>query len=209
MFKKGVAQKSPAVRAMEKRLQKEIVKQGTANETAVKPVPTTTTEAAPATVPITEDIEINPVEVSESVVVGIPRVISSTVVTGDSPSITIKQKQKGDAYSTQQTTEMLVMVASLGNVTDDILQDNVVKASELFKVVSILPQIPEAVKDAKLIPKELADLSEEEAAQLKKDIARVLNLRHEKTQNIAQLSLDVVLAFSRLVTEIKDAKAVK
>jgi hypothetical protein len=179
---------SKTVTKLAEKLEEELTSQGTAAETVINADTEKKTEPA-------------------DVVVGSPRVVSTTVVTGETASITVRNRSKGEKYSIKETTEMLLMTASIGNVADDIAEDGVIKANELFQVVTVLPQIPEAIKGANLIPKELSDLSKEEAEQLRKEIANALNLRHEKTQKIAQASLDVVLAFSRLVTEIKAAKS--
>lgn len=103
-----------------------------------------------------------------------------------------------------QTKEMVSFGIGFAAAVDKALEDGF-SWPDLFSLVPSLTEFPKALDGADEILDELYDMDNEEKAELVKVIEE-LELRSEKSEELCEQSLIVVVEIAKLVLMIREAK---
>ena len=107
------------------------------------------------------------------------------------------------AYGIKETKEVLDLVLTCVNVGVNVAADGKVGVEDGAQLMQLLPVVGPAFGDIAIVPKELAELSGEEAAELVAHIGGKLALNNEQVVNIINKSLKTLHAAYELYMAIK------
>jgi hypothetical protein len=108
-------------------------------------------------------------------------------------------------YSIKETKELLLFVAKFGNALDKALLDGKINLMDAGVIFEPLLAAKDAFNEVAAVPKELADLTEDEAIELNEAVAEELDLDSESTEILTEKGLALVLALINFYKELKNA----
>jgi hypothetical protein len=106
----------------------------------------------------------------------------------------------------QETKDLLRFVIDIAEAVDKSLEDNDFSVFDAANFVTAMLDAGSAFNNMSLIPKELADLTLEEANELYTYATTELNLSDEKVEETVKKMLEIGLKLYDLVVFMKDAK---
>ena len=111
-----------------------------------------------------------------------------------------------EKFTVKETSEMVAFVARLVSAGDKALEDGNVSLIDVTLMYDPLRVAGSAVKDAKLIPQELGDLSETELDSLSLIVETELELRNEFAKQITLEVVDIAGKLAILLRKIREHK---
>lgn len=109
-------------------------------------------------------------------------------------------------YGTQETEDLLVFVAKLGNAIDGALEDGTINLLDLDELFGPAASAKAAFEGASLIPKELGDLDSQEATLLVETFADELNVSSEVAQELSVEGLAVATSLVAYVNKLRNLR---
>jgi len=103
----------------------------------------------------------------------------------------------------KETKELVSFVVALANAVDKTLEDKKVSYADLPHFISAFMKAPEAFNGVDKVKSEWLGLSPENKQQLIKEIEIELDLKSDKTEEIIESSLKIVLEIFEIVKKIK------
>lgn len=126
-----------------------------------------------------------------------------------------EEQQTGEAqqelpsYGVKETKELLKFVIGLGMALEKALADGAIGVGDLVSFWSPLMNINDALKDISLVPKELADLSEDEKAELLAYIEQEFDIGNDALEAVIEKALKAGLQAFELIQCVKKLKSSK
>lgn len=109
-------------------------------------------------------------------------------------------------YGIQETEDLLVFVAKLGNAVEGALEDGVVNLMDIDEIFSPAAAAKDAFEGSSLIPKEMGDLDTNEATYLVEIFAEELKLKHTQAEQLTTEGLAVATALVAYINKLRNLK---
>jgi hypothetical protein len=110
------------------------------------------------------------------------------------------------SLGTKETKELLAFLGQFATTTDTVLADGKVDLLELTQFVQVVFMIKPAIEGIREVPRELADLSDDERAEVVDAFAKSLKLRNEQADQLADQGFDLALRLVQFITRIGELK---
>lgn len=107
------------------------------------------------------------------------------------------------AYGIKETKEALAAVISIANAGKTAVSDGKIDFNDIALLLSVFPKIQPAIDGSAEIPKEIGDLSAEEAADLIAYVSSELKVGDEKVNAVIVQALSTVASIAKLVQTIR------
>lgn len=109
-------------------------------------------------------------------------------------------------YGTQETEDLLIFVAKLGNAIEGSLEDGVINFMDIDELFSPAAAAKSAFEGAAEIPKEIVDLDSTEAANLVEIFADELELQHTQAEQLTTEGLAVATALIAYINKLRNLR---
>ena len=103
----------------------------------------------------------------------------------------------------KETKEVLDFVISLGNALGESLEDGEISYSDIMNFWEPISSIADAIEGASEIPSEIAELSQEELADLVEYSKNKFDIPQESVEEIIEDSLSIGLLIIALIGKLK------
>lgn len=108
------------------------------------------------------------------------------------------------AKGIQETKEMILFGTALAVSLDEALKDKF-QWTDLFSLVQPMTKLPQALEGAEEILDELYDMSDDEKEEIVAEI-RKLDFASDKSEEIAEQSLILVVEIAKMIMLVREAK---
>lgn len=109
-------------------------------------------------------------------------------------------------YGTQETEDLLIFVAKLGNAIEGSLEDGVINFMDIDEIFSPAAAAKSAFEGSSQIPKEIGDLDSNEATNLIEVFAEELNLAHTQAEQLTTEGLAVATALIAYINKLRNLR---
>jgi len=109
-------------------------------------------------------------------------------------------------YGTQETEDLLIFVANLGNAIEGALEDGVINFMDINEIFTPAKSAKAAFEGSSQIPKEINDLDSNEAAHLVEVFAQELDLDHTQAELLTVEGLAVATALIAYINKLRSLK---
>lgn len=110
------------------------------------------------------------------------------------------------SYGIKETIELIDPILALGMATERSLMDGKFGVEDIANFMPALLILGNAFEGIKLVPKEIKDLSLEEATQIREHIEKKFDLQNDNIESLIERALSIGLTIYELVQNIKEIK---
>lgn len=107
------------------------------------------------------------------------------------------------SYGIKETKEALALVIGLANVASAAAKDGKIDMNDIALIFPLISKIQPAIDSVGVIPKEIGDLSSEEAAELITMVGAELAIVDEKAKVVISQGLVTIASIAKLVQTIR------
>lgn len=109
-------------------------------------------------------------------------------------------------YGTQETEDLLIFVAKLGNAIEGSLEDGVINFMDIDEIFSPAAAAKSAFEGSSQIPNEIGDLDSTEASNLVEVFAEELDLAHTQAEQLTTEGLAVATALIAYINKLRNLR---